>query len=131
MARTFINFLLWYLGCLFSLMGIAFIGVPMLMPIVGYYIPPPSHGGFAAAILILAVAVGICCKVRFWAPFVAWVIGLVAVSVPLVLIDRYIQHLLPFLIVGYLLIGLALVLNRWRATQRAKAEAAATTAVFD
>ena len=135
---AFINFLLWYLGCMFVLEGIlipvdAFLLIgadPRGATLIGY--------GFNVVNILIAAIVAVRCRARLWMIIPAWAIGFLAF-----LLLTFIQHALvslldspiawaatrfPFLA---LVIGGALLLNRWLARRRRAAIEAAASAVFD
>jgi hypothetical protein len=134
--RSFLNFVLWYLGCLFMLFGILAAGIVSLPTLNAVFVYSIIVGS-----LILVIMVARRCKVGFWAGVAAWVIGCAAMLLVIViptLILLYINNAKvaevsdQFAFILFLFIGAALLLNRWLARRhRAKTENAASAAVFD
>src|SRR5262245_33683339 len=90
---AFINYLLWYLGCMFSLTGIALIaGLAMLragyefgarvLPIGLFFASSSFQEAISDKInvvnLFIAVIVAVLCRVRFWMAVPAWTTGFLA-----------------------------------------------------
>jgi len=184
---SFFNYLLWYLGCMFSATGIASIVVTALMragyrfgaltATFGLVDAPTLAVGFGVSVpfyfffsvirdplnvpnILIAIMVAARCRIKLWVSVPAWVIGFLTLClfdvlyglneqliryelrdrislirkmlynplqrdvVPALLLVQKFQH------ETYLVIGIALLLNRWLARRRAKAESA-VPAVFD
>jgi hypothetical protein len=143
--RSFLNFLLWYLGSVFVFLGLLVVGTS-LVPNLSSSPRPLTGYGIIFGDVILVTIVAVRCKAGFWAAVTACVIGFAAMSLYLVisaLIHIYLRNAKlvdtatlmkadQFAVVGCLVIGAALLLNRWFARRRRIAvEAATTAAVFD
>jgi hypothetical protein len=140
--RSFLNFLLWYLGGIFLFIGLLLVATWLLFG--------DGHGlsidlGIIAGSVILVAILYVRCKVGFWAAVAAGVIGFAAMYLYIFLSTMFLVYIGElgdgitatragdqFGVVGFLVIGAALLLNRWFARRRRiAAEVATTAAVFD
>ena len=131
---------------MFVFLGLLMVGT-LLVPNVTSSPRPLIGYGIIFGNVLLVTIVAVRCKTGFWAGVAACVIGFAALSLYLVicalilisignakLVDgaTLLKAGDQFGVVGCLVIGLALLLNRWLARRRRIAmEAAATVAVFD
>jgi hypothetical protein len=144
--RSFLSFLLWYLGGVFLLFGLLMVGT--LLP--GFGPRLASVYGMLAGNLVLVVIVAMRCKVGFLAAVAALVAGFAAMLLYLFILMLIILFIAntklvdgtalmgggnpgnPIAAAGGLVIGLALLIHRWVVRRRYLAEKAATTlGVFD
>jgi hypothetical protein len=146
--RSFLNFLLWYLGSIFLFIGLLLVATWLLFGSLN------GRGlsidlGIIAGSVILVTIVAVRCKAGFWAAVAAWVIGFAAMFLYIVIATPILIYIGnakladaatltkvgdQFAVAGCLAIGSALLLNRWFARRRriaVEAEAATRATVFD
>jgi hypothetical protein len=156
---TFMNYLLWYLGWMFLLTGITLLAgfamfragyeVPALIaPIglfnAGYNIEAAIREPFNVVNILIAAIVAVRCRVKLWLAVPAWVIGFLAIWLLSFLHglnnELLVQFYEPFAVFVAIakfqfyenvVIGAALLLNRWLVRRRRIKVEAAMPAVFD
>jgi len=155
---SFINYLLWYLGWMFLLSGIGLIAslamlragykfiapiAPTFLLLAGYNIELAIRDPFNAVSILIAVIVAVRCRVGLWLAVPAWIIGFLGISLLSYMhrLNReiFVWYAPPalsrafngFQFYEYLVIGAALLLNRWLVRRRRLKVEAATPAVFD
>jgi len=141
---AFANYLLWCLGCAFLFDSALVLGSFFLTGTIGLsgaVFERTVTVGFFLGSAVVAIVVGLRLRARLWMVVPVWIISTSALSLLNgLVVDCTVLFFEPsvgrvaadFMFVPSLLIGSAMLLRRWLGERRrAKAEVAATAAVFE